>query len=295
MNKRLGFSALFFSSILFSTYGIYSRLLSDQLSVFQQLSYRYFLGIVVVLFIILFIKKEKIQWKKFFNWQILFFAIFIPVSFYLFIQSFLLAKLSVSISGFYAGLLISSIFIGTLVFKEKLSLQSILGVVFIFVGFFFLNNLNILQITNLGLLMGFLSGMAYGVTNYFKKSAGKFSKEEMLLIIAVSTTVMMQAISFFNHEKLVTDLSLISILMLIIFIFTALGAEYLTIVGFRNFDMYVGTIVLSLEIVFTVIVGYFFFQEIPTVYETLGIFLIFASVVLSNISSLDVFKRLVKK
>src|SRR3989339_661095 len=45
MNKKLGFISLFITSVLFSTYGIFSRFLSKQLTVFQQLSFRYSIGL----------------------------------------------------------------------------------------------------------------------------------------------------------------------------------------------------------------------------------------------------------
>ena len=109
MDKRLGFLSLLVTSVLFSTYGLFSRILSHQLSVFQQLSYRYAIGVLIVIVITYLVKRDKIDWPKLLRWEMLLFALLIPFSFYMFIESFLASKLSVSISGFYAGVLISSI------------------------------------------------------------------------------------------------------------------------------------------------------------------------------------------
>lgn len=283
MNKNKGLISLIIASILFSTYGIFSRILEKQLTVFQQLSYRYFIGIIIISVIILFITKEKINIKKFLNKQMILFMIIVPFSFYLFIKSFLVSDLSVSISGFYGGMIISTLFIGTILLKEKLTTISIIAIIITFIGFVFLNDLNFKEITQIGLFYGLISGVLYGLNSYLKKVAGTFTKLEMLLAMSVSTVIVLQSLSFLSGEKLVVNLDPLIIIILFVFIIVALLAEYLTIVGFRNFDILIGSIVLALEIFFTVIVGYIFFKEIPSRFELIGIFLIFVSVVLTNL------------
>ena len=283
MNKKLGFVSLFISSILFSTYGIFSRILNKQLTVFQQLSFRYAIGVGVVLIIIFFIKKESFDIKKFLNIKIGFFALLIPISFYFFIRSFIESKLSVAISGFYAGTILSSLCIGYFMLKEKITTNGYIGLILILFSFIFLNNLNLQEITNIGLIWGLVSGVGYGITSYIKKNTGKFSKEEMLFVISAATALVLQILSFANHESIPAQLAPATVISLFIFVGIALAAEYLTIVGFRNFDLYLGSIILSLEIVFTIFVGMLFFKEFPTSLELVGISLIIASVIFTNL------------
>ncbi|OGK63013.1 hypothetical protein A2334_01490 [Candidatus Roizmanbacteria bacterium RIFOXYB2_FULL_38_10] len=294
MNKKLGFISLFITSVLFSTYGIFSRFLSKQLTVFQQLSFRYSIGIVMILVIIFFIKKQSFHIKKFFNLKIGFFALLIPISFYFFIKAFLESKLSVSISGFYAGTILSSLFIGYFFLKEKITHNGLMGFIFIVFAFILLNNLNLQEITNIGLIWGLISGVAYGMANFIKKNSGKFSKEEVLLILSTSTAVFMQILSFVNKEALPVQISSITLINLFLFVAVALSAEYLTILGFRNFDLYLGSIILSLEIVFTIFVGIIFFKEFPTNFELIGILFIIISVVLTNLPVKTTMKYRVK-
>lgn len=283
MNKTLGFVSLILTSILFSTYGIFSRLLNEELTVFQQLSYRYFIGTLLVAFIIIFIKREKIRFQRFFKRSIVLFALLVPFSFYFFIRAFIESKLSISISGFYAGTLISSLIIGRVIIKEKLTHFGIAGLSLIMLSFAFLNDLDFSAITHIGLLWGFISGAMYGAANYIKKISGKYTKEEMLLVLAFSTTVIMQLLSFINRETVTAGLTFTTTIALFLFTFVVLLAEYLTLVGFRNFELYLGSIILSLEIVFTLIVGLIFFLEYPTTAELIGISLVIGSVVLTNI------------
>lgn len=283
MNKKLGFVSLFITSILFSTYGVFSRLLNEELTVFQQLSFRYIIGIFFVLFIVFFIKKEPLHIKKFFNINIGFFALLIPISFYFFIRAFVESKLSVSISGFYAGTILSSLFIGRFLLKEKITRKGLIGLMLIFTSFIFLNNLNFYEVTNIGILWGLISGVAYGVANFIKKNSGKFSKEEMLFVISVATAFFMQILSIINKEVLPNQPSTQTIISLFAFAAIVLSAEYLTILGFRNFNLYLGSIILALEIVFTIFVGIFFFKEFPTHFELIGITLIIASVICTNL------------
>lgn len=283
MNRKAGFISLLVSSILFSTYGIFSRLLAQQFTVFQQLSFRYLIGIAIVLFIVYLLQHKSINFKKFLNLKIAVFALIIPFSFYFFIRAFVESKLSVSISGFYAGTILSSLFIGLLFLKEKLSVYGALGLILILFSFLFLNNLDMRGIVTIGLVWGLFSGVLYGVESYIKKDAGTFTKEEILLVISVSTAVIMFLFSFLNKETLPTALSGATFLTLSLFVSAALSAEYLTVLGFRNFDLYLGSIVMSLEIVFTIFVGMIFFGEVPTAAEFIGASLIILSVVITNL------------
>lgn len=282
MNTKIGFSSLVIASMIFSTYGVFSRILSHELSVFQQLSYRYLMGFGLVL-VIMLISRQKIRIRKFVNRHVFLFALFIPISFYFFIRSFLESKLSVSISGFYAGTIISSLAIGTLILREKLDVGGVVGLILLMISFLFLNNFELQIITSIGLVWGLVSGLAYGSANYLKKVSGKYTKEEMLLVMTFSVTLIMQSFSLFAGEPMVVNLQSVTIVVLVLFTLTALGAEYLTLVGFRNFNLYLGSIVLSLEIVFTLIVGAVFFDEWPTEMEAVGIIMVMLAVVATNL------------
>jgi len=168
MNKKIGFLSLLIAGFLFSTYGIFIRILKEDLSALQQLSYRYTIGIFIVLIIIL-IKKQKINFKKFINPKILLFSLVIPFSFYFFIRSYQDSKMIVAVSGFYAGTVLCSLLIGLLKLKEKIKLLDYIGLAIIIIGFIFLNNLKFREITNIGLIWGLISGIGYGIGNSIKK------------------------------------------------------------------------------------------------------------------------------
>lgn len=59
--------------------------------------------------------------------------------------------------------------------------------------------------------------------------------------------------------------------------------HFLCTVGFQNFDLNLGTIVMSSEMIFTVIFGMIVFAEFPTILEIIGGIFISLSIVISNL------------
>ena len=60
--------------------------------------------------------------------------------------------------------------------------------------------------------------------------------------------------------------------------------NYLMIIGFNNFDLNLGTIVLSSELLFASIFGYLIYKEVPTINELIGCGLIAFSVIISHVN-----------
>lgn len=233
--------------------------------------------------VFLLIKKRKIIPAGIAQKQVAIFALLIPVSFLFFVWSLLNTKLSVGTSGFYLGTLLSSLILGMIVYKEKLTRLGGIGLVCMLAGFLALIGSSYQDIVGLGFVYGIISGVAYGFGNYYKKSIKKLSREHFLLIISLSTAVFMLLISLISGERPSVDLQPVTIAALLGFMVITSTAEYLTVVGFQNFPLYLGSIVLSLEIVFSAVLGLFIYGEVLSVRELIGVVLILVAVILSNL------------
>ena len=60
--------------------------------------------------------------------------------------------------------------------------------------------------------------------------------------------------------------------------------NYLLLVGFSNFDLNLGTIIMSSELAFASIFAFLLYKEIPTKYELIAVFFIILSIIVSHVS-----------
>jgi drug/metabolite transporter (DMT)-like permease len=65
--------------------------------------------------------------------------------------------------------------------------------------------------------------------------------------------------------------------------FFSIAVAFLTLVGFQDFDLNLGTIVLSSELFFATIAGLLLFHEYPTQNEVTGSALIILAIIILNI------------
>ena len=114
-----------------------------------------------------------------------------------------------------------------------------------------------------------------------EKYLKEIDKLDILLIISFFNTISMALYSMVKGETLVS-VSPYIFFILFAFLLVALSAEYLTVVGFRNFNLYIGSIILSLEIPFAGILGYIVYGERLSSYEIVGGLLVIFAIVLSN-------------
>jgi drug/metabolite transporter (DMT)-like permease len=57
----------------------------------------------------------------------------------------------------------------------------------------------------------------------------------------------------------------------------------LLLFGFKHVDVNIGTVILSTEIIFALILGFVFYDEVPVAHEIIGGMFIFAASILSSV------------
>ena len=281
--STLGLLSLIFAGLIFGSFGVWVRLLSVDLSSYQQIAFRNVIALGVALLIII-TTKIKLNFEGVSTKYLLLFGISFPIGVICYTLSVLNTTIMLSIFSFYLGSIFSSLLIGMLVFKEKLSLQKALSLTLVVVGFsFFAKGLDSF---NVGILLGIVGGLFDVVSNSFRKHlSGKINRVVLTLIpqiggIIVATIFMIQSATF-QIPTITTSSWVVGI------IFGALlfSVNYLLLYGFQHFDLNLGTIAISSEVVFATLFGYLLFAETPSTTDLYGGLLIVIAIIIGNLPS----------
>ena len=291
MNKTsIGFSSLFITGILFGTYGVWIRILNRELSTYQQIALRFFIGLILVSILIL-LKRKKRNFSNLPKLKLILMGLIFPIGIILFNFAMLGTKLSIATAGFYLGVVLLSLFVGIIFFNEKLNGRKVLGLLFALGGLAILMLPFDINDLNLGFVYGVGSGVAYGITNSFKKNLkDKVDRHFLVAITALGTTLFMLFLMFLNGETVLPSVSGYVLFVGFIFAIIIMLAEYLTVVGFQNYDLNLGSIVLAAELIFASLFGYFLFQESLTTTEIIGSVCILLAIVVPNLQFKKLFK-----
>jgi drug/metabolite transporter (DMT)-like permease len=277
--KHKGVTALFTCSAVYATFGPLVRILSEMFGTYAQVAARMGLAFIFLLALSFLFKKIKPLNKR----QIILSVILGIVStsiIIFFTIAVIEIKIATTIFLLYAASIFTSLMIGTYVFKEKLGLQKIVAIVLAIIGLVtFLSSSITLGIV-FGTLAAVLSGASEGIANGIRKGLIGADKISVTLIQFLVITICSSVLILVFNETAIKVVSTEAIFALLIFSTLQLLLNYLLLYGFQNFDVNIGTVILSLELFFATILGYVFFDETVTVTEFAGGLVIFlASVV----------------
>lgn len=287
MNKTLlGLGSLLVAGAIFGSFGIWVRLLSSDLSSYQQIAFRNIIALIIALGIIFF-RKIKLSFSGVSPKYLILFGLSFPVAVIFYTFSMLKTSIMLGIFSFYLGSILFSLLLGTAIFKEKITTQKILSLTLVLTGFYFFIQPNGLKQLDLGMIFGIIAGLFDTISNAFRKHlAGKLDRVVLTLIpqiggIAVATILM----SIFGGLS-IPEISTNSWLVGIAFGSLLFAINYLTLYGFQNFDLNLGTIAISTEVVFATIFGWLVFSEIPRSSDLLGAGFIVLAIILGNLPRL---------
>lgn len=284
MKKTLGFTSLFISAVAFGSFGIWIRLLNKEMSIYQQIVLRNGFAFVIAILVVLLIKQHKnIEWKNVKKLNLVFYTLLVPLSVIAYNVSMINTKIVLATFAFYVGTILTGWFAGLLFYKEKLNLEkwSSLILVLIGLGLFAYPFTN--SSINLGFIAGVISGVLDGSANGFRKDlAGKISKLVLVLLTTIGGVLVSGLMIAYFHQSAhyLATMSTTSWVIGAFFGFLLVILNYLLLVGFQNFDLSLGSIVLSLELLFALLFGILVFKEYPSGRELLGgLFILIANIV----------------
>ena len=299
MKKTIGFISLFISAITFGSFGIWIRMLNKELSINQQIVIRNVFAFIIAIIIVLLTKHlKKINWKKVKKINLVLYTLLVPISVIAYNVSIINTKIVLATFAFYIGTILTGWFAGFLFYKEKLSLEKWLSLIMVLIGLILFAYPFSKSSINLGFIAGIISGVIDGSANGLRKNlSDKISKLVLVLLSTIGGVFVSGLIIGYSHQ----NLNFVGSMSTTVWIVSALFGgflilvNYLLLVGFQNFDLSLGSIVLSLELLFALIFGILFFKEYPSGKELLGGLFILTANIVPNIKTLFTNKFLKQK
>lgn len=274
-----GAQALFAAALIYSTTGVLVREMGYMWGDQAQVFVRY---ILVFVFLVLFAyhrKTPRIPKDK------LVFAAALGITFALLVLFFTMSVQRTTIANslftFYATNLITSFLLGTFILKEKVTTPKIIALLFALAGLSLFSGA--LLAGSLGIIFGVAGGLCEGVSNVLRKWLTGVDRNAILRMQYGVGTVFVGLVTLFSGDRIVRTVSLSGSIITVVFAIVLVVAAHLLLYGYQNFDVNIGTVIMSMELVFGALLGYIFFKEIPKSHELAGGALILTGSILASI------------
>jgi drug/metabolite transporter (DMT)-like permease len=281
--EKKGLIELVTAAFFFSLFGVFTRLIANNLGVFYQL----FLRAVIMAGLFYVIARfsnnlKKIQKK---DWGLLIFrGLLVVVDFSCFYFAVTNLSLSLTLFLFYASNVLTAFLFGYLFLQEKMTPIKYVSLIFALAGLFVMFKDSFGGIKLLPALATQLSGLCFGLTTTTsKKLTGKYSPVQVNLIGYVTTFLLVIPLLLFSKEKINLNLSPLIWMELFGFAVVGVGAFLLTLEGFKHVEAQKGSIVMLAELIFVTLIGLIWYSEIPTPNTILGGLFIMTALIIPNL------------
>jgi drug/metabolite transporter (DMT)-like permease len=285
MNKeRRGIFELLLATFFFSLFGVFTRLISGQISVFYQLFIRAL--IMSLMFYLIARLSNNIKKVRSKDWGLLLFrGLLVVVDFSCFYYAVSHLPLGLTLFLFYASNVITSFVFGALFLGEKMNPVKYVSLVLAITGLFVMYNDSLTNITPLALLATTTSGICFGLTTTTsKKLTDKYDSIQINLIGYLAAFVLVIPALIVSKESVTLGLPLITWTELLGFSLVGVGAFYLTLDGFKLIEAQKGSIIMLAELIFVTLLGLVLYSEIPSLNTLLGGLFILLALIIPNVS-----------
>lgn len=289
MNQAKGFLALLVSGIFYASYVILARWIALSFGNISQTVVRSGVALLILGTWFAYKKLKPVLPRKVSKFKLFIYLITPPLSISSFTQSVMRIKASNVYFFIYAGIFISTFFLGLFLFKEKVSRLKIVSLLLACLGIYLLSYP--LQISSLtGAVFAMLAGFFDSLQMSMCKYLGSYRRIFLLFYEYLVGTIVGLFLVFVFKEQMLVGFAPISILAAILIGFFQIGIGYLYLYGFNNFDINLGSIVASSELFFAMLWSAIFLREFPGRLEVLGGFLVFLAVNIISFSLLNIKK-----
>lgn len=279
-----GIGSLVLCALLYSFFGIFARTIGFTIPIFYQTWTRNLLGTLTLFALCLYFKKftkiKRTDWK----WVIARSAIGIVGFFGSFI-SFNFIPIGTAYFVFYAGSTIGGFMLGKMLFKEKITSIRALSLILALTGLFLIYSANFKIDDLVYVLMAFISGGAAGIWSAIsKKISGTYSTLQLNLFDFVLFGLISFSISIVLQEKWVLPALTAPWIANVIAAFVFILTGQLVVIGYKYLTAQIATLIMLLEVLFGIILGFLFYQEVLTPLTFIGGALILSAIILPEIN-----------
>ena len=288
----LGFLSLLASGMIFGSFGVLIRLLSAELDTYQQIAARNTTGFLLAI-IIAVVLKSSWRLSQVGKKHVLLYVLSTQLVTIFFTLAILNTKIGVAIFAAYIGTVPTSILIGIWYFKESMTRLKAIGLGLVFVGLlFFVAPSFSSGAVNVGFFMGLFAGIMDGVSYFSGKFlAGKIDRFVLIAIQMFGSVLLAGMMMAYTGSSFTPHMSPFTVLIAILFGAGLISISFLTLFGLQNFDLGIGSVVISSEIFFGTLFALLIFHERPNTYEFIGGILIVLAIILVNYEDLSAFYK----
>lgn len=283
MDTNKGFFSLLGCGLILAIFALFIRWLNGYIGPLTQVGARMLIASLILL-PYLVIKKIPLRLKgiKLIPLNILILSF--PLYVILFTVSVIHAKVANAFFYLFTASLLTSYLLGFLYFNESINKKRFFVAILSLIGLFLLTYPLNANSSYLGVASGIIGGIFWGISNATRK---RYSTQSNNLAIIYYQMIFSVIISFllalvlkeFNHAIWTGQ----SLSLLLIYGIGNVIVQILLYVGFANFKLNLGSVVLASQLVFVQILGIFILREIPTTSETFGSLAIIIAIMLSNL------------
>ncbi|MBL4644363.1 MAG: DMT family transporter [Candidatus Pacebacteria bacterium] len=286
MKNTKGVVLILIASLLFASYGVWAKLIGDDMGVFFQ-GWSRGLIIALALFPILYFKKliipiERKDWK----WLAVFlvFTAFTQAPLF---YAFTHMDIGSATLLFFVSMLLTMYLVGFLFLGEKMSRVKVISFILAGAGMYMIFSFSLVAFTLLAALMAIVNGIASGGEIPFsKKISGSYSVLYITWLSWIIIAITNAPISIFLGEpQLLPSLDIVWLWQLGYTVASML-AFWLIIEGLKSVEAGVGGLLGLLEIVFSIALGVILFKEGVTIQIAIGAVLILLAAALPHIKEM---------
>lgn len=286
LKRNEGIVLILISTVMFGSYGVWSKLIGDSFGVFYQ-SWVRALIISLILIPILYFSKQLITIKKSdFKWMAIY-LIFTSATQAPIFYAFNHMDIGSATLIFFVTMLLTMYGVGFLFLKEEKTGIKIVSFLTALVGLYFVFSFSLEKFALLAALMAFLNGIASGGEVAFsKKLSNNYSPLYLTLLSWLIIIPTNGALSLLLGEKQAIPSFSLPWLWLLGYAVAGTLAFWLVIAGVKRIEASIGGLIGLLEIVFSLGFGIIIFGERLSTKIMLGAMLILLAAALPHIYAL---------
>lgn len=169
--------------------------------------------------------------------------------------------------------------LGTALLHEKLTAKKFIAIGFAIAGLAFYAESIVTG--SIGIIFGLLAGATTAICNLLaKKLKGVDLWAIMRVQFGIGTLFMIALTVIFSPDDILRTVSIAGIVATIAFSLILIAATRLVLYGFQNSDINIASVILSSQLAFGALLGYFIYQEVLSPNELIsGIFILCAAIV----------------
>ena len=282
----LGSLSIFTATIIYSSFGILSRIVGFSIPLFYQNATRNLFA-ACILGIIILVNKKK-AWKKITAkaWgTVCIRAIVGSSSFLLFFYTMNHMEIGLTYFLYYAANTIGGYVLGTLFFKERITSVKWIALVLAFIGLFFIYMINLSHISPILIGMAIISGLLVACWFILVKKLDGYSAMQ-INFLDLSFPILWYTIAslFFKESWSIPQFTPIWIASLFYgacFVITG----QLIVFGFKKTEAQIGSLIMLGEIPIATILAYLVYNEHISLLTALGGILILVAMTLPELSA----------